>query len=368
MYFKLSIRKLKHSAVLVFLLFTSILVKAQADFTISPTIACAGVDRTRVNITTPGIAAADLISFTVRWGIPNDTAVNARIAGQPPIPLFSKQYFNGGTYNITVVVKRNGGPDIVITKSIKIWQRPTTSFTLASSDNQCFKNNQYCFNNTSHQGTAPLVKYEWTFGDGNYRLITDTNNRNICHQYALNNPAYQVGLKVTDSVGCTTDPVTDLLSAKGVKLAPDINPKFEITGKAQCDTTFYIYKNTTAMSFANVYSFTFDYGDGTTYVSGPPHTVTEDFNRWSKPYTHGYTTNNVFRPSLIVKDKSSGCIDTFYYESTGLQLPENIIFQIELLTKRSIPNDSISCLFKQPVCIGLRVSCLNMFANSCNIT
>jgi len=342
MYFKLSIRKLKHSAVLVFLLFTSILVKAQADFTISPTIACAGVDRTRVNITTPGIAAADLISFTVRWGLPNDTAVNARIAGQPPIPLFSKQYFNGGTYNITVVVKRNGGPDIVITKSIKIWQRPTTSFTLSSADNQCFKNNQYCFGNTSKQGTAPLVKYEWTFGDGNYRLITDTNIRNICHQYALNNPAYQVGLKVTDSVGCTTDPVTDLLSAKGVKLAPDINPKFEITGKAQCDTTFYIYKNTTAMSFANVYSFTWDYGDGTTYVSGPPRTVTEDFNRWSKPYTHGYTTNNVFRPSLIVKDKSSGCIDTFYYESTGLQLPENIIFQIELLTKRSIPNDSIA--------------------------
>ena len=140
MFFKLSIRMLKHSAVLVFLLFTSILVKAQADFTISPTIACAGVDRTRVNITTPGIAAADLISFTVRWGIPNDTAVNARIAGQPPIPLFSKQYFNGGTYNITVVVKRNGGPDIVITKSIKIWQRPTTSFTLSSADNQCFKN------------------------------------------------------------------------------------------------------------------------------------------------------------------------------------------------------------------------------------
>ena len=342
MYFKLSFRKLKHSAVLVFLLFSSILAKAQADFTISPTIACAGVDRTRVNITTPGIAPADLISFTVRWGIPNDTAVNARIAGQAPSPLFSKQFFTGGIYNITVVVKRNGGPDVVITKSVKIWERPTTSFTLSSADNQCFKNNQYCFNNTSKQGSAPLVKYEWTFGDGNYRLITDTNIRNICHQYALNNPAYQVGLKVTDSVGCTTDPITDLLSAKGVKLAPDINPKFEITGQAQCDTTFYIFKNTTSMSFANVFSFTFDYGDGTKYVSGPPNTVTQDFNRWSKPYTHGYTTNNVFRPSLIVKDKSSGCIDTFYYETTGLPLPENIIYQIELLTKRSIPNDSIA--------------------------
>lgn len=341
MYFKPNIRKLRQLAVLIMLLFTSSLVKAQADFTMTPLNACAGIDLTTVKITTT-VPTSDILSYTIRWGIPNDTGVNSRIAGQPPSQLFSKTYATGGLYTITMVLKRTSGPDIVVTKTRKIWARPTTSFTLTSNDNQCFKNNQYCFLNTSQQGTAPLTKFEWTYGDGNARLITDTNIRNVCHQYALNNPAYQVGLRVTDSVGCTTDPTVDLLSAKAIKIAPDIKPGFTITGQAQCDTSRYIFRNTTPLSYANVQSFIFNYGDGTIYQSGPPNTNAQDLARWTQAYTHTYTQKNVFYPSLIVMDRRSGCRDTFYYETTGLTLPENIIYQIEILTKRSIPNDSIA--------------------------
>ena len=349
MYFKNSITRLKHCSVLVLILFASNWAKAQSDFTMTPAIACAGVDLTSVTVT-PNIPIADVISYTIRWGIPNDTAVNKIIAGNPPNTFFSKTYANGGDYTVTLVVKRNNGPDIVVTKTRKIWKRPTTSFTLTSNDNQCFKGNQYCFNNTSVQGTAPLKSFEWTYGDGNARFITDTNLRNVCHQYALNNPAYQVGLRVIDSVGCTTDPIVDLLSAKAIKIAPDIKPGFTITGRAQCDSSQFIFKNTTQLSYANTQSFIWDYGDGRRYVSGPPNTNAQDLARWNNAYTHIYTQNNVFRPFLIVQDRRSGCRDTFYYETTGLTLPENIIYQIEILTKRSIPNDSIAdsvCLMKE---------------------
>lgn len=350
MYFKLSTRKLRQSTVLVFLLFMSVLAKAQADFTMSPANPCAGVDLTTVNITTPGVAPADLISFTIRWGIPNDTAVNNRIVTQPPSPNFLKTYLNGGIYTVTVVVKRTSGPDIVITKQRKIWERPATKFVMASRDTQCFKNNEYCFTNTSKQGTAPLVRYEWTFGDGNALTQTDTNARLVCHKYSISNPSFNVGLKVIDSVGCTTDPQVDALSARAIAIAPDIKPSFTITGSPRCDSSRYIFTNTTPLGFALTKSFIFDFGDGKQYVSGPPNTTQVDLNTWTKPFIHTYYENNVFYPYLIVQDKRYACADTFYYKTTGLQLPENIIYQIELLTKRDIQNDSIadSVCFKKP--------------------
>lgn len=343
MYLESSIKKLKHSVVLILLLFTSGWVKAQsADFAMTPEIACSGIDLTSINVTTSGLNSADILSYTIRWGIPNDTSVNARILTNAPNPYFSKIYTSGGNYSITLVVKRTSGNDIVVTKNRKVWERPKTSFVLTSPNNQCFKNNSFCFTNTSSKGDASLVKYEWTFGDGNARQITDTSIRNLCHKYALNNPSYLVGLRITDSVGCQTDPTVDPLSSLQIYIAPNINPGFSISGQPKCDTSKYIFTNTTPLSYTYVRNFTWDYGDGTTYVSGLPHTNFEDLTRWKDPYTHPYTIGDVFHPFLIVQDKRSNCIDTFYYEKSGLTLPENIIPQIEILTKRSITNDSIA--------------------------
>lgn len=335
MYFKLSTRKLRQSAVLVFLLFMSVLAKAQADFTMTPVNPCSGIDLTTVTVTTPGIAPADLISFTIRWGLPNDTAVNAKIVTQPPSPNFLKTYLAGGIYNVTVVVKRTNGPDIVITKQRKVWERPTTRFVMASRDTQCFKNNEYCFTNISKQGTAPLVRYDWTYGDGNALTLTDTNIRVVCHKYNISNPSFNVGLKVTDSVGCTTDPQIDALSARAIAIAPDIKPSFTITGSPRCDSSKYIFTNTTPLGFANTKFFLFDFGDGKKYVSGPPNTTLTDLNTWTKPFVHTYYDNNVFYPYLIVEDRRYACADTFYYRFTGKPLPENIIYQVEILTKRA---------------------------------
>jgi gliding motility-associated-like protein len=348
MYFKLSTNKLKHKAVLILLLFMSVLVKAQSDFTITPKIACSEVDLTQVNVI-PGIPESDVVSYTVRWGIPNDTSMLTRNGPNPPSTFFSKIYNKGGLYNITLVVKRTNGPDIIVTKQRKIWERPKTIITLASRDTQCFKNNNYCFNNLTTQGDAPLLSYEWVYADGNARLITDTNIRNICHSYNLVNPTYKVSLTVVDSVGCRTDPTRDFQSVRVISLAADINPKFTITGSPRCDTTPYIFTNKTDLGFSYVKSFVWDFGDGKKYVSGPPNTVTEDFNAWSKSFTHLYTDNNVFYPSLTVVNKPLGCADTFYYRTTGLPLPENIIYEIEILTKRELQNDTIAdsvCLLK----------------------
>ena len=121
-----------------------------------------------------------------------------------------------------------------------------------------------------------------------------------------------------------------------------VKPSFTIIGQPQCDTTPFIFTNTTPSSFATVAKFIWNYGDGTKYTSGAPNTITQDFNRWSKTYTHFYTKNDVFKPSLITRDSSTGCIDTFDYASTGETLPENIIYQVEILTKKSATNNGVS--------------------------
>lgn len=345
MYNKLSLLKLKHLYVLVFLLLSSIMARGQsATLNITPAVACAGVDLTTVEVTTSGIAAADIVSYTIRWGIPNDTAVNNRIAGNAPNQFFFKKYATGGDYVITVVVKRSNGPDIVVTANRRIWNRPVTSFILQSPDNQCFKNNNYVFNNTSTRGaapSAPLVKADWIFGDGNSATITNMSQNILNHKYTLNKPTYQIGLTMTDSVGCKTDPQSDPLSTLPINIAPDINPGFTISGIAQCDTSKYIFQNTTPLQYSFVDSFVWDYGDGTKYFSGVPGKQTQDFARWNNAYQHMYTTAGVFYPSLFVYDKRSGCADSFYFQTSGLKLPENIIYEIEILTKRSPVNDSL---------------------------
>ena len=121
-----------------------------------------------------------------------------------------------------------------------------------------------------------------------------------------------------------------------------VKPSFNIVGSPQCDTSSYIFTNTTSVPFSNISNFTWNYGDGNKYISGVPNSIIQDSLKWTLAHTHIYTQNDVFIPTLIVKDKSSGCIDTFNYSSTGYELPENIVYQIEILSKKSSLNNSVS--------------------------
>lgn len=119
-------------------------------------------------------------------------------------------------------------------------------------------------------------------------------------------------------------------------------PSFTISGRAMCDSSSFIFTNNTPTPFTNVSKFIWNYGDGTQYVSGLPNSAAQDLQRWTQPYTKLYITNNVFKPTLIVFHKNVSCIDTFNYESTGQTLPQNIIYQIEILTKKSATNNGNS--------------------------
>ncbi len=346
MYNALSFLKLKHFYVMVFLSLSSLLVRAQSiSLDVTPLNPCAAADLVLVNVVPSGFPTSDVKSYTIRWGIPNDTSVNEEKGAVPANPNFSKTYPKGGDYIITVVVKRkSGGPDIVTSVTKRVWNGPVTQFILQSDNNQCFKYNNYVFNNTSRQGDFPsasLTNFNWTMGDGNAYKFTDTTKRIVNHRYLNNSPTFKVGLTVIDSVGCRTNPF-DPFGEMSVFIAPDVKPSFTMSGQAQCDSSIYIFQNTSVIQYAFVDSFIWDYGDSNFYFSGVPGKQTIDAARWADPTQHIYTKPGVFYPKLTVYDKRSRCVDTFDFSTTGLKLPENIIPLIEILSKRALANDSLA--------------------------
>jgi PKD repeat protein len=168
--------------------------------------------------------------------------------------------------------------------------------------------------------SSGFLNYIWSTGESNRTIIVKQSGY------------YKVMAK--DSNNCIA--IDSIFVQKVVK------PSFNIVGSPQCDSSTYIFSNSTSVPFSNISNFTWNYGDGSKYISGTPNSIVQDSLKWTLAHTHIYTQNDVFIPTLIVKDKSSSCIDTFNYSSTGFDLPENIVYQIEILSKKSSLNNSVS--------------------------
>ncbi len=167
---------------------------------------------------------------------------------------------------------------------------PIAKFELPD-DFVCYKDSTTFIDLSVGQNNVPVVKWEWSFGDGNG--LTRTNGNPVKHRY--NNPsAYYPKLKVTDAEGCfhETKYAESIAQVYGPKADFNFNPQRVVPG-----TTVYF------TSTSNVYPYNFvDYrwafGDGTTeqgYYSAKNYpTITNDSVR------------------MIAIDPSTGCRDTAY--------------------------------------------------------
>ncbi len=309
------------------------------NLAISPNIICLN-QNVQVYAVLSGVSTANVNSYTFYWNAAKtDSTFNDLSTGTPPKNNAFKLYTAAGAYKIGVVVRFSNRSDLTYEIWDTVYNPPTAAITLTSLDSQCYKGNTYCFLNNSTIGAFPSLPVGTmiaTYGDGDSASMGAGGT--ICHSYTKGNSIFQVSVRATDVGGCWTKTFTNIF------VAPNIDAAFAVSGFPKCDTTPYIFVNTTPVSPSSLLWFRWDYGDGDTFVSSSPPLPSEVLgpgNKWSG-FTHYYTKSGVFDPILTVKHRYFNCTDQFIYSQSNNPLPENIIIRYDLRSRRSISNDTIA--------------------------
>ncbi|OYU97131.1 MAG: hypothetical protein CFE21_02235 [Bacteroidetes bacterium B1(2017)] len=308
---------------------------------VQPRVVCLG-NPMQIDVYLSGASVNDVTSYRFDWGN-GDSSINN--VGKPVSNTRTYQYGAAGVYNITVTARFSNRAPIVTSYWDTVYNRPIANFSLVSLDSQCFKYNQYCFKDLTAPGPYPSLPLRLeilSYGDGDSNLIAPGST--TCHFFGQGNRRFNVGLTTTDVGGCETK------AFKYVFVAPNINPRFTVSGIPKCDTTPYIFVNNTPVSTSDLMWFRWEYGDDSVWTSSNPIkpqevnsslAVTDSTNRW-QAFTYKYTKNGVFNPRLIVRHKRFNCADTFDFSTSGNQLPENIVLRYDIRSRRNNSNDTIA--------------------------
>jgi len=326
---------LQRLQLLLLLMLSGLSVYSQVvSIDVAPKVICFGQQATFTASVIGAPSGTFPTEYVFRFGNGDSAVLNQ---GTPVKDYYNYQYPAPGIYKVELVVKFNNKPNVLYSYWDTVYNLPTASFVMTSKDSQCFKDNYYTWINKSKPGaypSTPFTKFEWVFGDGNNLTITDPKDTINSHVYPLGNRRFSVSLKITDAAGCFSS------TAGYVFVAPDINPRFSLTGTPRCDTTPYIFINQSPLGISNVAWFKWYFGDDSVYTSSVPP-VPADAAMWGT-FTYKYIKEGVFTPSLVVKHKLFNCVDSFNYLLTGDQLPENIIVKIDIRTRRTGSNDSLA--------------------------
>ena len=238
-------------------------------------------------------------------------------------------YTIAGSYSpkVTVIFKNGTKCTVALTKPIVVYHNPVTDFIVNNNKPilLCARGNSICFADKSSPGTnkAPIVKWQWTFGDGG-----SSTSQNPCYIYT-DSGYYQVTLQVKDSNGCTSYLQKTISVRYTTDIGIDPQPMFKIYIAYDCkkDLETVTFTNFTDTAGQYITKFTWDFNDGTKDTCNlltPPCLAT-----WLK-VQHTYSVKGYYLPSLYVENKY-GCSNTFY-----LNTP--IIIQPYTLAATVFPN------------------------------
>jgi hypothetical protein len=204
-----------------------------------PRVVCVG-NPIMVTAYVNGISPSEVDSFRFDWG---NGDVNLNTSGTPVSNSRIYQYPAAGVYLVKVVAIFKSRAPIEASFWDTVYNKPVANFQLVSQDSQCFKYNQYCFKDLTLQApfpSLPISRLIFSYGDGDSNLVT--SGQTFCHAFGQGNRRYNVTMTTTDIGGCETK------NFKTVFVAPNINPRFAVSGNPRCDTTPYIFVNNTPVS------------------------------------------------------------------------------------------------------------------------
>jgi hypothetical protein len=140
---------------------------------------------------------------------------------------------------------------------------------------------------------------------------------------------------------------------KSVEVKSMNKASFYLSGQGKCDSSSYIFVNNSNISFINLQSFRWEFGDDSVYQSANPPSTTIDLPKWSL-FTYTYRKHGSFNPRLILKYAGQVCPDTFSYINSGNELPSNFKIRIDIRSSSTTLGSATMDSF----CFGQMTTCL----------
>ena len=222
-------------------------------------------------------------------------------------------YLQPGTYIVKMVVTAIGACADSMSFSVTVNPSPVVGFT-TNTANQCFKNNQFVFTNSSTIFSGNML-YTWDMGNG-----TQFFSRDVTYSYPLPG-TYTVKLVISGVSGGCKDS-----SSFDVNVYPSPVAGFVINQVNQCYPNHqFIFTNTTTV-YSGTLQYNWDLGDGNTATT--------------KDVTYSYAQPGVYLVKMLVTETTGGCADSSSFTVTvyPFAMPEFTV---------------------KPICVNLRVPIFN---------
>lgn len=208
-------------------------------------------------------------------------------------------------YNVTLIVTNAIGCKDTVVKQIAVYPTPTVDFS-AVPQMGCAPLT-VDFNDLSSADTTDIVAWLWEFGNGDTSSFQNPSYTYLDGQ--ANNPIFwDVTLTVTSEYGCQAT----MTQPDFIQIAPFPTAEFTISITDPYPTVGNIIQFVD-LSYANIISWNWDFGDGNTSTSQYP--------------SHIYNDEDSFTVTLIVQNVD-GCFDTIQHtywvaEDFGCHIPNS---------------------------------------------
>lgn len=227
------------------------------------------------------------------WRLGNGNTANTTNSSTVYLP--SQQ--NDSTYQVKLIANNIAGCKDSITKTIRVFPQPVSSFTHAIT-NGCGPLS-VAFNNTSNHkfgGNLSNMTFNWDFGNSTSSSLQ--NPTGLFLASATKDTTYNVRLISFSRFGCSDT------SASTVRVYPKAKAAFTVNNPAGCGphtTTFTNNSIPNDTGSINIMTFNWRFANGQTSTQVNPQAT----------YTASQTVDSVYSPRLIAFSEH-GCADTTF--------------------------------------------------------
>ncbi|MFM6984038.1 MAG: PKD domain-containing protein, partial [Chitinophagaceae bacterium] len=229
-------------------------------------------------------------------------------------PVFT--FNTPGVKVITLKLKLANGNTCNASKSISINPEPINIFLQKSKKVQCFKNNQFCFVDSSYIIGDSICNVDYVFDDGTKYSLKGNKMKQICHSFQ--DPAggtYGVTIQITSCNGCVKTFRYNAIA----KVHSSLGLQFNSPQPKRCDSVILTVTNNSLILLDSIQSFTWIWDDGT-FLTGNKTTP----GNWKTQVSHKYTSqgpnNGNFNVKLAATGYYNGCRDTFTFNAAATNL------------------------------------------------
>jgi len=249
-----------------------------------------------------------LYALSYKWSTTHtNITISSTTATNPTVTVPENKGTADSIYTIKLIATGNNGCKDTITNTFTVHPRPRGAF-VADSINSCGPV-LVTFTNQSTSNTS--MNYNWDLGDGN--ADTATNPTHTYNSSNTQDTVYTITLFVTSSFGCK-DTVNRTINVK-----PGPTSQFSISDTLLCTHGGTATLNIQNLSFGNVDTFFWDFGD-TTFLTT---TVKNNFS-------HNYTNEGIYKLKLTAVNECRITIDSA--RLTVLEPPHITTTQSDTLT------------------------------------